>query len=199
MQIVALTDKPSPQSFGMTGFVARDGDRLRVHGIRSQHDAEISQEQLEQYIAAGHWRDVAAANAGIAVSLSGSVVGWLGSEFECRALMLGVPVVEGVPPFPWSVPDGLFWVGHPRVVYGSLKQWNDAAVTRAIWERNRPLADLLAWALPQEDSAQAAIWYTRESDAVRDAHLDLQTRIEPRRERRALLAVYRAEIAKILG
>jgi hypothetical protein len=197
MDILALLDKPSPKSFGMVPVIVRCGicDLYALDG-RVQL-LSVDRVRIDELCASGHAYDVSALGASIEGAPRPLVAGWLGAEFLENARRLGAPEPPVTDARFVFEPHGSFWVDAPQDVFGCLKRWTLAAARRVFIERNAALADLMAWALPDEQETIAAIWWTRGSDEDRKRYLRLAMRIREGRGQKLDAEKYASVLAGI--
>lgn len=171
MLLLAIADRPSPESFAVVPFIARDDDgRNLIAGWAYQ--SEIDDGELAALITntiGAH--DVAPLGIRLDAFTRGSAAGWIGETFAARCRELGAPEPE--PPAACHALPGLarFWIGAAQDVLAVRRRWTEAAARKAIRERDRALADLMRWAEPHALETEAAVWHACSSPEEREAHV----------------------------
>jgi len=201
MLILALLDKPGRESFGMVPFVARfgDGSMCPMGFAGRPNGVPITSVQLHDLLHAGHALDVSSVKVEASEQIASPVAGWLGRGFEEKFRTLEAPVPDLPAERVFLGDRGSFWIENTAQMYMRLFRWTVKTAKRAIREKNAPLADLLAWALPNEPETQAAIWYTRGSKDEQDECLAWQLRWRPLSTRVSLLSEFNTFIQYVLG
>lgn len=177
-KIVALLDTPSPKSFGMLSFIVSDseGHCVLANGAMTRpiRHTDMSARDL---VNGGHAVDVSSFNITVAECPVRAAAGWIGQVFMEQVRNATAPTPD-LPAKRYRIEGaGEFWIGASGDVYRRLSDWIDRAAFRVFREKNRALADMMVWTLPDRIETQAARWYTRESVQEQAKLLALDVRI----------------------
>jgi hypothetical protein len=159
---LALLDKPSEASFGMTPVVVDDGGVVRVLGLApgsAYRGHGLQGADLHELIRGGH---ALAANAALPDELPEETVAlWLGTGFAKRAESLDLPSAP-LPALSFDAEGGRFFVGAASSMYPYLERWTVGAFRRFREEHDartqREIAGLMRWVLPNNPQTLAATW-----------------------------------------
>ncbi len=176
-RVVALLDKPTTTSFGMTPVVVTDGETLRVLGLAepSVHRSRgLGRTDVDELVRGGH---ALALDSEVPADLAPDTVAmWLGDSFAESARALGLPPAP-LPASPLAAPGGTFFLAPAAVLLPYLERWIVHAFQRFRAERGegprKVIADLMRWVLPNRPESLAAAWATA---ARPERELALQTR-----------------------
>jgi hypothetical protein len=174
---IALLDRPTSSSFGMTPLVVREEDAIRVLGLAgpSVHRGRgMGRTDVDDLIAGGHalpveW-DVSDGLGSDAVAL------WVGDSFAASADALGLPPAP-LPAAPMTAHGGTFFLAPATLLHPYLERWTVHAFRRFRSEQSdrarKEIANLMRWVLPDRPESLAAAWAT---SARPDRELALQIR-----------------------
>lgn len=181
--IVALLDKPSTQSFGMTRLIVTVNslnEMYQTTGLASRNRA-VTPYELNQQLN-GHILKVQSLLPG---NLSNPVALWLGTQFYTKATTLNAPSLPVIDEH-WHQPlephfnDGKYTVKEPAEAYKILDGWVTETAREALVRKNYDLAVLTRWTLPMHPATKAALYFTA-ADSEKERELDWQLLIDRRK------------------
>jgi hypothetical protein len=167
-EVIALLDKPSPDSMGALPFVWRDEDgSLAVFGLAETSGRTVSQDEIE---------DLTRARQAMAVHLplsskptaAKSMAMWIGKRFTSKAAALGVPAPPRPSELSIQLEDGSASIAPTDDVHARLEAWLERAFQVCITTSNRQLAELMAQVMPDHELTQAALWKTAPANQKND-------------------------------
>ena len=177
--VVALLDRPNPESFGMVAFVARHLDgSFRIHGLEGQDGTRLAAGELDCLISEGHALGV---QAEAELRLGCLVAGWIGEGFRQMAERARAPTprVPAAQHLLSTNGHGRFWIDTADIVYHQhLLRWLREAAREVFDSDSAELADLMTWVLPNNQLTWAALWHTRRDEGARREELQWWTRLE---------------------
>jgi hypothetical protein len=181
IRALALIDKPSAASFGMTPIVLEDNGNVRVLGLApasAPRGLGVTKDEVQELIRGGHALSADDAALSEQIKLSSDTVAlWLGDAFADRASKLGLPHAP-LPAFSVQMPGGRFFLGPAASMYPYLERWTIAAFRRfrdvSDLGTRKEIASLMRWVLPNRPESLAAAWSTS-PDPERELQLQLRT------------------------
>lgn len=178
--IVALLDKPSPNSFGMCPLITRfyDNNFCEVLGLSSGIKT-ISIEELDQLYRQGHILKV---KSQLPKNLSNPVALWLGNKFFIKADYLSAPPLPQIDKT-WHSPlkphheSGKYTIKDCREAFNILNSWVTTTGIEALTTNNHEFAKLMNWTLPLSPITQASLYFTAPTNESKQRELKWQLRI----------------------
>lgn len=176
-RVVAVLDRPAPQSLGMLGLVvAQEDGTLITEGVQGSQAGTLSAVDLNDLVDGGH--AISVDDLTLHMGPDPFAALWLGAEFVTRAGKAGVHV----PPLPQQtsrqVSTGTFWVAPARHVWRILDSWTVQAFRKVVATQDGELARLMSWVLPDRPETRAARWLTASSNHARSRDIDWWVRVD---------------------
>ena len=180
LTVVALLDKPSTDSFGMTGLIVKIGEIddfseiYRTTGLAPKNRMVTAYELNRQL--GSHILEV---QSPLPSGLLNPVALWMGSNFYTKATELKAPTLPMVddnwysPPAP-DVTRGKYTITESKKAYKILDDWVTEAAKEALVRNCYDLAVLTRWTLPIHPATKAALYYTAPTTLQRAVELEWQ-------------------------
>lgn len=178
--VVALLDRPSPESFGMVGILIKYEDKYETLGLTE--NKFITQREFERL--GGHILEVYST---LDNNLINPAALWIGNEFYSKATNLKAPQLPDTKD--WNTPlhphtsTGKYSFLETKQAYKTLDEWTTEAAREALLRNNYDLAKLTAWALPFSSASKAAIYFTTPTPEKQKQELKLYMRIDQKTEK----------------
>ena len=158
--VVALLEKPSAKSFGMTGLIVKIDEIYQTSGLASGNRIVTPYEL--NYQLGGHILNV---ESSLPSNLMNPVALWLGTQFYSKATELGAPTLPIIDQN-WHTPlqpeenRGNYTIKEPAEAYKILDDWVTETARESLVRDSHDLAVLTGWALPLHSATRAALYYT---------------------------------------
>lgn len=181
--IVALLDKPSTESFGMTGLIVKIDDFSKIYrttGLAPRNRMVTPYELHDQL--RGHILDVQSL---LPADLVNPIALWLGSNFYAKAIALHAPPLPVIDknwhqPLEPNEAMGKYTIKEPQKAYKILEDWVNEAAREALVRDSYDLAVLTRWTLPMHPATKAALYYTPKTALQQSHELNWQLRTDKR-------------------
>lgn len=189
-RLVALLDRPSSRSFGMTPIVTKDDSgSVEVHGLvpDSRHRAQhVSLADVEELIKTQN--AILAPERELSASTPNDVALWVGDAFSEHASRFGLDI-KALPEHAIPLNGGEAFVAPAKDLFVYLSMWIERAFQRVRDERDREtqkqIASLMRWTLPDHRLTLAA---SLKAAADPEKELAFQLRSDPSLVRHRWLA-----------
>lgn len=175
--LVTLLDKPSSESFGMTGILISSQEGV-YETLGLTKNRSVTKREFEQL--GGHILEV---KSPLQQNLYNPVALWLGRDFYTKAIALKTPNLPATEN--WHQPlkphqdRGKYAVKESAEAYRILEDWVIETATEALQTNNHGLAVLTGWTLPLHPATKAALYFTA---IDKSKELDWQLRVNPGRK-----------------
>jgi len=172
MKTVALLDKPSPRSFGITPIVTTDdAGTLKVHGLvrDSMHRAKhVTRRDVDDLIHTENAIAMPELELPARMIGDGAVAMWVGDAFTHEAQRLDLEV-KALPEHEIRLTGGTVFIGPPTDMFVYLSTWLERAFQRVREEKDgetrRRIAALMRWTLPDHPLTMVASLRSAEDPA----------------------------------
>ena len=174
--IVALLDKPSSESFGMTALIVQPAcsEMYQTMGLASGNMI-ITSDHFAQF-QGGHWLNV---HSSLPNNLTNPVALWLGTNFYTKATELKAPTLPTIDEN-WYLPlkpnerRGRYTIKEPAEAYKILDDWVTETAREALARNSYDLAVLTRWTLPCSPLSKAALYFTTPDAQGKEVELKRQ-------------------------
>ncbi len=201
-KVVALIDRPSPQSMAMVPLIVRLADgSLATSGMAkaSRHRSVRSEEEVLALEYAGHIRLLAEPLPTLPPDGEFCAL-WMGSQFSLKAHIRFLPLPAPADSLHTVSALGVFWLGYPQVIYPRLIEWMRTAFRAAVVSRIPQIAQLMNWVLPDQVEAMAALWYTADTSEMKQRYLDqFRQTFRTRLSEKELKSELKSTVEHVLG
>ena len=181
MKVIQFTDPPSANSYGSTPIIVEVGGVLKTRGSSTMNEVLIydadrlvewgQHRRIEPVEVPEDLRDITTLRAG-----------WVGAKFEKLLNRVGGPTIAVRHPL-FELDDGLFWFDSFYNICKNQQRWLFEAAAIACKFRDRNLAYLMKWTLPDHVQTRATQWYVLPES--RDTNLKWWVKLDNDNHRRS--------------